>query len=51
MEKYGYARVSTEVQDLERQLKALKKAGVKPSNIYKDIGSGKDFQDKSMKDL
>ena len=26
MEKYGYARVSTEVQDLERQLKALKKA-------------------------
>lgn len=44
MEKYGYARVSTEVQDLERQLKALKKAGVKPSNIYKDIGSGKDFQ-------
>lgn len=44
MEKYGYARVSTEVQDLERQLKALKKAGVKPNKIFKDIGSGKDFQ-------
>lgn len=44
MEKYGYARVSTEVQDLERQLKALKKAGVKPNKIFKDIGSGKDFE-------
>ena len=33
-----------EVQDLERQLKALKKAGVKPNKIFKDIGSGKDFE-------
>ena len=44
MEKYGYARVSTEIQDLTRQLKALSKAGVKAENIFKDIGSGKDFQ-------
>ena len=41
---YGYARVSREVQDLTRQLKALSKAGVKAENIFKDIGSGKDFQ-------
>lgn len=40
---YGYARVSTEVQDLTRQLKALTSAGVEPQNIFKDIGSGKDF--------
>ena len=40
---YGYARVSTEVQDLTRQLKALTKAGVEPQNIFKDIGSGKNF--------
>lgn len=40
---YGYARVSREVQDLTRQLKALSKAGVEPKNIFKDIGSGKDF--------
>ena len=40
---YGYARVSTEVQDLTRQLKALTSAGVEPCNIFKDIGSGKNF--------
>ena len=40
---YGYARVSREVQDLTRQLKALTNAGVEPKNIFKDIGSGKDF--------
>jgi len=40
---YGYARVSREVQDLTRQLKALTNAGVEPQNIFKDIGSGKDF--------
>lgn len=44
MAVYGYARVSREVQDLTRQLKALSKAGVKTENIFKDIGSGKDFQ-------
>lgn len=40
---YGYARISREVQDLTRQLKALTSAGVEPQNIFKDIGSGKDF--------
>lgn len=40
---YGYARVSTDTQDLTRQLKALVNAGVEPQNIFKDIGSGKDF--------
>ena len=44
MAVYGYARVSREVQDLTRQLKALSKAGVKAENIFKEIGSGKDFQ-------
>ena len=40
---YGYARVSREVQDLTRQLKALTSVGVESQNIFKDIGSGKDF--------
>lgn len=40
---FGYARVSVDTQDLTRQLKALVNAGVEPQNIFKDIGSGKDF--------
>lgn len=40
---YGYARISREVQDLTRQLKALANVGVEPYNIFKDIGSGKNF--------
>lgn len=43
MAVFGYARVSTDTQDLTRQLKALVNAGVEPQNIFKDIGSGKDF--------
>ena len=43
MANFGYARVSTDTQDLTRQLKALVNAGVEPQNIFKDIGSGKNF--------
>mgnify|MGYP002515835307 CR=1 FL=1 len=41
---YGYARVSTREQNEQRQLVALKKAGVKTQNIYVDKMSGKNFQ-------
>jgi len=37
---YGYARVSTSQQDLERQFNALAKAGVDPNRIYSDKKSG-----------
>ena len=40
---YGYARVSSIEQNEERQMIALKKAGVPVSNIFMDKQSGKDF--------
>ena len=40
---YGYARVSTKDQNLDRQLIELKNFGIKNKNIYTDKESGKDF--------
>ncbi|MFD1357664.1 recombinase family protein [Fictibacillus halophilus] len=38
--KIGYARVSTDDQDMLMQIEALKAAGVKEENIYKEKTSG-----------
>lgn len=43
MAEYGYIRVSTEDQNLARQLVAMHEAGVPERNIYADKQSGKDF--------
>lgn len=40
---YGYARVSSMEQNEDRQMIALKKAGVIAGNIFMDKQSGKDF--------
>ena len=40
---YGYARVSTKEQNEDRQIIALKEAGVRLKNIFVDKQSGKDF--------
>lgn len=40
---YGYARVSTKEQNLDRQLQALKEFGVEGRDIITDKASGKDF--------
>lgn len=40
---YGYARVSTREQNLDRQLVAMQDFGVPESHIYQDKLSGKDF--------
>lgn len=40
---YGYARVSTQHQNLERQIQALQEYGISKENIFIDKKSGKDF--------
>jgi len=41
--KFGYGRVSTKEQNEQRQLDALKEAGVHDRDMYIDKASGKDF--------
>ena len=49
--KYGYARVSTVAQNLDRQLDELTKLGLDESHIYTDKESGKNFDRKNYKKL
>lgn len=44
MEKYGYLRVSSKDQNLDRQYAALASYQIPKKNIYVDKMSGKDFQ-------
>ena len=41
---YGYARVSTNEQNADRQLLALEEFGVSPENVFIDHQSGRDFE-------
>ena len=41
---YGYVRVSTKEQNLDRQFIAMKQFGVPEGNIFVDRQSGKDFE-------
>lgn len=43
---YGYARVSSREQNLDRQITALLDAGVEERNIFREKKSGKNFQDR-----
>ncbi len=49
--RYGYARVSTREQCVDRQIAALKNVGVEANNIYVDKASGKNFRRKSYLSL
>jgi len=49
--KYGYARVSTEKQVLDRQLDSLIENGVTRENIFTDKKSGKDFHREGYNEL
>ena len=43
MKIFGYVRVSSTDQNEDRQMIALRQAGVPDENIYMDKMSGKDF--------
>lgn len=49
--KYGYIRVSTKDQNVDRQLTAILREEIDPKNIYIDKASGKDFNRKKYKQL
>ena len=40
---YGYIRVSSKDQNLDRQVSAMREEGIWPSRLYMDRQSGKDF--------
>ena len=48
---YGYARVSTVEQNLDRQLKQLHESGIDDRHIIVDKASGKDFHRKGYNSL
>ena len=48
---YGYVRVSTTQQHIDRQIDALLKVGLKRESIYIDYESGRDFNRKNYKKL
>ena len=49
--KYGYIRVSTKEQNIDRQLTAILKEEIEMKQIYIDKASGKDFNRKKYKKL
>lgn len=49
--KYGYIRVSTKEQNIDRQLSAILKEGIEMNKIYIDKASGKDFDRRKYKKL
>lgn len=49
--KYGYIRVSTKEQNIDRQLTAILKEDIEMKQIYIDKASGKDFNRKKYKKL
>lgn len=43
MKKYGYIRVSSKDQNIDRQITALEAFGILPENLFIDKQSGRDF--------
>ena len=51
MKKYGYVRVSSKEQNVDRQVEALKEHGIEKKDMYIDKQSGKNFNRKAYKSL
>lgn len=49
--KYGYVRVSTREQNIDRQIVAMQKEGLDMKKVYVDKASGKNFNRKKYKHL
>ena len=49
MKRYGYVRVSSKDQNLNRQLDAFSELGLESKYIYIDKMSGKDLRDQIIK--
>ncbi len=49
--EYGYIRVSTINQHIDRQIEAIKALGINDKNLFIDYESGKDFERKNYKRL
>ena len=49
--KYAYIRVSTKDQNIDRQVEAMKEAGIDKSKMFIDKQSGKDFERKNYKKM
>ncbi|MGL4653334.1 recombinase family protein, partial [Cetobacterium sp.] len=46
--KYYYARVSSETQNLDRQVEYFKELGANPRTIFQEKKSGKNFEDREV---
>ena len=49
--EYGYIRVSSKEQNIDRQMAALLKEGLDKKHIFIDKQSGKNFTDRRIKDF
>ncbi len=49
--RFGYIRVSSKMQNLDRQEEAMKAAGIEPDNIYREKESGRDMEREVLKEL
>lgn len=49
--KFGYIRVSSEEQNLQRQVEAMQEAGITMDKVFSDKKSGKDMEREALKQL